>query len=255
MKRYRPLLASLIVIGLGMLGIYLLTLEPAEKRPDPLPPRSKTDPREGSHEDEWVETQLEPRQTLDPNSLWPRRGYRVAHPLVWVTWETGLQSQGRLIARGKRTPWYELGHTESRIHYLPLDLAVFDGEVEYKVEFEAFGDKWRSEAKPISYGAGVHFVQRRYRFTLGERGEQRFRVRLEGGDPTRLGAEAFRQRFFPENVITYVIPIEGDAQGGEVYFAVQEAFTVLKPGCIGFLEVFDTTAHTYDQILIELVRE
>jgi hypothetical protein len=256
MKRFQPLMASAVVIVLGLIVIWFLRpgTEP-EPSPDPLPPRANADQHEDRVEEEWVEAELAPRQTLDPSGMWPRANYRLAHPQVWVTWETGIQSPGRLLARGKRTPWYELGHTELRIHYLPLDLGVFDGEAEFMIEFEAFGSEWRSAAQPITYGAGVHFPQRRYRFELGLRGEHRFRMRVEGGDPTTLGPLAFRFRYLPDEVNPGIAPISGDEHGGYVYFVVPDSLVVPRPGCIGFLEVFDTHARTYDQVLIELLRE
>jgi len=248
-------MASVVVVALAFVAMWLWFREP----PQAPPPRTTDNGDPVTHEDpdtgmQWVEATLAERRALDPQALWPRQGMRVSHPEVWVIWQSAEKSPGRLLARSERSVWYDLGRTHAFIHYLPLDLSKFGSEASFMVEFEDYAQEWRSEARKISFGAGVHFARRRVRFTVEGQGEERFRLQLRGGDPTRLGAEAFRTTLFPSQLVPFVVPISGDADGGEVDFCVLEVGLIGERGAIGFLEVFDTSAHTYDRILIELVR-
>jgi hypothetical protein len=254
MQKYRPLIASLAVIVVALIVIGVVF------RDQPAPDNTAADDNattdnESDNEDEvtWTKIELEDLPSMDPVGFWPRPGMRLSHPDVWVTWMTPSSVQGRLIARGEGTTWYDLGRTHGEVHYLPMDLSVFGSSATFMVEHEYLERRVRSSARSVTFGAGVHFTRRRARLTLEDTGRQMFELQVSGGNPTELRNEAWSTSVFAPEIRTFVVAVSGDEYGGTIKFGVDEALTVGGAGALGFLQVFDIETMTYDRILIELV--
>jgi hypothetical protein len=192
---------------------------------------------------------LEKRTTRDPPYLWPKDGMRLSATIPWVIWKTDEFSAGQLIASKDRKLWYDLGQTASIIHYLPVDLGKFDSELSFCVEFEEGGERFRSKAREVRFGAGVRFATRRLDCAVQRAENQVFTLKTEAGDLKGLSADDFRFALLPEGLVLYGRPFPETESTGRLELVI-DGRTVPGKGCAGFWEIRDSRADTWDRVLI-----
>jgi hypothetical protein len=247
--KWKPLIASLIVIAVALaaMAIYAALKKPAGGSRTPA-----TNGPAGvdGFDGKYINTPLEDLPELDPLGLWPRHNQRLASAEIWVMWETAAHSECRLLGSRDHRDWYVLGDTAGTRHFLPTNLAYFDSQLTFMVEFEASGERYRSAPRTVFFGKGASFGQRRYKYRLGDDHKQTWGLELLGSDATTLAADAFLSvGFTPEELQTAARGTASDS----VEFGVYNA-DVIVSGTSGFLEVYDSRALTYDRVLIELAR-
>lgn len=244
---WKPIIASLVVVALGLGALALLTR--GDDSPKQLQPN---EPGPAPQDDglEWERVELEPRDSLDPLQLWPLDGMRLASPEFWVIWHTpNAPTACRLLARGAAGPWREMGHTLALVHYMDIDLSLFDSEAWFCVEWSDGDRKYRSAERRASFGAGAAFTRREYRIGVPAQGEHRFEMQLRGGNVAALSSGSFLTTLLPMELTCYVVPKSTD---GTIEFVIQDGALVPPGGCIGFLQVHDSVTDTYDRVLLRL---
>ena len=255
MQKWRPLIASLVVIALALGGMAVWKFagsEPARvnSNSEILPEDAGSDT--GSDDGfEWVSTMLEDLPPLDPLGLWPRDGQRIASAEFNVMWETTDHADCRLLVSTDRRDWYSMGHTGGKLHFLPVNFGDFDSELSFAVEFDFQGKRYRSAARTIRYGHGARFGQREYRFIV-RNNEERFSLGVEGRDPADLPQSAFLTGWFPPDLGTGFLP--GAGEGGDTKVLMVSNADVFENHALGWLEMYDAAADTYDRVLIHLGR-
>ncbi|MBZ0137891.1 MAG: hypothetical protein K8I27_16165 [Planctomycetes bacterium] len=258
MRKWKPLIASLLVIVAVIGGMaawkYAGGNQPSRAgnntgdAPDG-PPANSSD-GDGLT---WVETELEDLPALDPLGLWPRDGQRIASAGFNVMWETTEYSPSRLLVSKERGLWYSMGRTSGTRHFLPLNFGDFDSTLEFAVEFESRGQRYRSNARRVSFGNGARFARREYRLTLDDEATQTFDIEISGRDPARMPQNAFLSGWFPEELGVGAVPGESRDNGGAMLLVVSST-EVVTGNTFGWFEMYDAAANTYDRALIFLGR-
>jgi hypothetical protein len=133
-----------------------------------------------------------------------------------------------------------------------VDLSFFDGRVTFAIDFTHEGRKVRSRPRTVSFGVGASFAMREHPYKVGGAENQEFELALENRDPGRISPEDFRVGWFPPSLVVYHIPKPGSDAGGSVILGVQNPAALPPGGCVGWFQVFDSIAGTYDRSLVRL---
>lgn len=257
MQKWKPLIASLAMIALALGGMAVWKF--AGGKPSKGKGNSANTPghnggtRTGSDGVEWVSTELEDLQPLDPLGLWPRDGQRIASAEFNVMWETSEHADCRLLVSTNRQTWYAMGHTGGTRHFLPVNFGDFESTLSFAVEFDDRGKRYRSKARTVSFGNGARFERMEHRFTIRGDGQQQFEVAIDGRDPTGLPQSAYLWGWLDEDVSPGVVPGKS-TQGGGTILVVLMTTDSIENSAHGWLELYDAAANTYDRTLIYLGR-
>ena len=251
MKQLKPLIASFVVIAIAFGGLALWKVRSAPagngagNATGNLPPSNS--PASGLQYETAV---LDDLPALEPLGMWPRDGQRVSGVTFWTMWQTSGYSKCRLIASSDGQYWHDIGSTGGETHFLEVDLAYFQGEVQIAVEFDERGERYRSKPRTIRFGQGGHFAQREYQYMLNGQSPQTWGLEIVGRGVRDLGTEPFLTYLFPDGLVPYTSP---SSQDDSIVFGVQNPDTV-REACAGFLQVYDGVTDTYDRVLIRLKR-
>lgn len=199
----------------------------------------------------WESLPLEDLPERDPEALWPRDGMRMAWAEFWISWRTKEHSRCRLLLTRDLKTWQVGGESTAFEHYQQANLAEWNSQVTFCVEFEEEGKRWRSRPRTVVFGKGARFSGRELHVEIAPEGTTQHSLRLEGRNPVRVGAGGWKHAGFPEDVWVGYAPQPGDDEGGEVLLIVQGE-QIPAEGCAGYLEVFDPVGRTYDRVRIVL---
>lgn len=252
MKRLKPLIASLATIAVALLIVLVWGLmrgKPAQRNtPDDTAPSANHAPTGLLYE----ETTLESRPLYDPPYVWPDDGMRMSSGEFWVMWQTREFSKCRLLGTKNQRLWYDLGTTGGTSHYLKVDLGFFESRVTFAIDFTQDGESYRSRPRTVSFGKGANFAQRQYAFTAEYVPVRKMLMAIEGRNPVEIPNSGYRHGWFPDNLSVGYAPQPGSASGGEVLFAVANPDSIPDKSCVGWVQVFDELAVTYDRTIIKL---
>lgn len=257
MRKWKPLIASMLVIAIALGGMAAWEFADSDRAASNGAQDNAATNREGPSTDdagfEWETAELEALPPLDPLGLWPRDGQRVASAEFNVMWETSGRSECRLLVSTDRRTWYVMGHTSGSRHFLPLNFGDFESTLSFAVEFDDRGGRYRSKARTVSFGKGAHFPLLEHRFTVRGSDIQQFDVGIRGRDPSTLPSSAFLSGWFELDLGVGVLPGDVEEGGGTILFVLATPDKV-ESGALGWLEVYDAAANTYDRVLIHLGR-
>lgn len=254
MRKFKPVIASVIVVVVALGGMVLWKWSQGDPRPggntsEKLP---CSDPSADGYE--FVTEPMEDLPALDPPSLWPLDGRRMAAPEFWVIWRTSEFTKCRLWASHGENEWIEIGNTAGVNHYLLIDLSEFKSEVSFMVDFTERGKRYRSHKRRVSYGLGANFKRREYTFKVDESAAtEGWVVGMHGRETHELSSGDFKFYVFPRELSLFGLVTPREASD-EVRLGIYNPDSTPEEGCYGFVEVYDSKTATYDRALINLKR-
>lgn len=251
MQKWKPLIASLVVIALalGVMALWKCSGDTPTSNGGSIDNSPADDDGTSTGDDgfTWVTTKLDDLPALDPLGLWPRDGQRIASPEFNVMWETSDHSDCRLLVSTDRLDWYVMGHTSGKRHFLPVNFGDFESKLYFAVEFDFQDKRYRSKAREVTFGNGARFNQLEHRFTIRGIDTQTFDVAMTGRDPADMPPNAFVTGWFPLELGVGTLP----GESGTLLFVLSTP-EIVRGSTFGWLEVYDAAANTYDRVLIHL---